>query len=396
MLQYAKDNPDEDKEEVIAVPPQELQAVDNKIPEMSDAEMEQMIAEAEKRDCEFLSTLPLASKQRVADPEGVKRSQANQPPGQAKFVKFDHTETEEKKPKQSRTSGMFSPTLAGDLVSSPSASASSPSTATGYVRRIVDEVELYDEDECEEEIPLETWDWDVNDQLLGGDFADYEISSEDKGKRGFFNEDAGPPQVSAEELAYLDKQAMYAELERWRQLEAISDVQAEVDVSEAAHLDTKLVRDWRFRQGCWIRRVRMVAREFRGQSASKDEPFSPTTPWVLVKVLMVISMVKGLMMSALDVSDAFLQVWQKENVVVSVPNWVRVAAKDISLMFWQLRKCLPGQRNAATRCNDHLTQLLEELNFTHMQGTIFRHKEKEIYISAHIDDFTVGGKQRRH
>ena len=111
---------------------------------------------------------------------------------------------------------------------------------------------------------------------------------------------------------------------------------------------------------------------------------------------MVISMVKGLMMSALDVSDAFLQVWQKENVVVSVPNWVRVAAKDISLMFWQLRKCLPGQRNAATRCNDHLTQLLEELNFTHMQGTIFRHKEKEIYISAHIDDFTVGGKQRRH
>ena len=87
--------------------------------------------------------------------------------------------------------------------------------------------------------------------------------------------------------------------------------------------------------------------------------------------LHVISLVQKLMMSALDVSDAFLQVWQKENVVVSVPNWVRVAANDISLMFWQLRKCLPGQRNAATRWNDHLTQLLEELNFVHMQRTIF-------------------------
>ena len=169
-------------------------------------------------------------------------------------MKFDHTETEEKKAKQSRTSGMFSPAFAGDLVSSPSASASSPPTATGHVRRIVDEVELHDEHESEEEAPLETWDWDVNDRLLEGDFADYEISSADKGRSGFFNEDTGPPEVSAEELAYLDKQAMYAELERLRRLEVISGVQAEVDVSEAMRLDTKLVRDWRFRQGCWTRR----------------------------------------------------------------------------------------------------------------------------------------------
>ena len=138
----------------------------------------------------------------------------------------------------------------------------------------------------------------------------------------------------------------------------------------------------------------MVAREFRGQSASTEETFSPTTPLVLVKVLMVISLVRNLLMSALDVSDAFLQVWQKENVVVSVPNWVRMAASDPSLVFWQLRKCLPGQRNAATRWNDHLTQLLEELNFTHMQGTIFRHREREIFISAHIDDlFLVANKE---
>ena len=162
-----------------------------------------------------------------------------------------------------------------------------------------------------------------------------------------------------------------------------------MDVSQAVHLDAKLVRDWRFRQGCWIRRARMMARELRGQSASTDETFSPTTPLVLVKVLMVISVVRGLMMSALDVSDAFLQVWQKEKKVVSVPNWVRVAANDLSLKFWQLRKCLPAQRNAATRWNDHLTQVLDELAFTHMQGTIFRHRDKEIFISAHIDDLLL-------
>jgi len=49
----------------------------------------------------------------------------------------------------------------------------------------------------------------------------------------------------------------------------------------------------------------MVAREFRGRSASTEETFSSTTPLMMVKVLMVISLVKGLLMSTLDVSDVF-------------------------------------------------------------------------------------------
>ena len=49
----------------------------------------------------------------------------------------------------------------------------------------------------------------------------------------------------------------------------------------------------------------MVAREFRGRSVSTEETFSSTTPLMMVKVLMVISLVKGLLMSTLDVSDVF-------------------------------------------------------------------------------------------
>ena len=226
VIKYAKNHLDENKEEAgePLLPRQELQAVDNQLPEISDAEFEGMIAEAAKRDRERELALPMVSKQRVADPEGVKRPTGNQPSTQAKFVKFDHTKSEEQKAKHSRTGGMFSPTFAGHKISSPTAATSSPSTTTGHVRRITEEIELYDEDEIEEKIPLETWDWDVNDQLLDGDFSEHEISEVDKAKRGFHNENAGPPQVSAGELAYLDKQAMYAELERLRQLEVISDV----------------------------------------------------------------------------------------------------------------------------------------------------------------------------
>ena len=94
-------------------------------------------------------------------------------------------------------------------------------------------------------------------------------------------------------------------------------------------------------------------------------------------------------MSALDVSDAFLQVLQREDVVVSVPNSVRMAAGNANLLFWQLLKCLPGQRNAATQGNEHLTNLLNDLNFEHMQGTLFRHRERDIFLSAHIDDLLL-------
>ena len=35
-------------------------------------------------------------------------------------------------------------------------------------------IEVYEEDEPEIEVPLESWDWDVNDQLLDGDYGQYE------------------------------------------------------------------------------------------------------------------------------------------------------------------------------------------------------------------------------
>lgn len=49
----------------------------------------------------------------------------------------------------------------------------------------MDKIELYDEDEIAEGVPLESWDWDVNDQLLEGDFSQHEIGKEEKSKTWF-------------------------------------------------------------------------------------------------------------------------------------------------------------------------------------------------------------------
>ena len=123
--------------------------------------------------------------------EAAKRSGEKASGSQAKIVKFDHTEVEQQRSKQPRTE-MFSPTFAGEISSSPASSAS------GHVRLVMEEIELYEEDEPGEMVPLESWDWDVNDQLLDGDFSQHALGDEEKRKRGFHNEDAGPPEVSPE------------------------------------------------------------------------------------------------------------------------------------------------------------------------------------------------------
>ena len=53
-----------------------------------DDEFQQMIDDAVKRDRESYATLPMATRQKMFDPEGVKRS-GEQSSNQAKFVKFD-------------------------------------------------------------------------------------------------------------------------------------------------------------------------------------------------------------------------------------------------------------------------------------------------------------------
>ena len=48
--------------------------------------------------------------------------------------------------------------------------------------------------------------------------------------------------------------------------------------------------------------------------------------------------------------DAFLTVAEVERVLIQVPSWVHNVMQ--APLFWILKKCLPGQRNAAMRWSD--------------------------------------------
>ena len=209
------------------------------------------------------------------------------------------------------------------------------------------------------------------------------ISYDEKLKRGFMNESAGPPKVSDEELRGLEEEALVVELDRLKGQEVISDATGD-DCEEAMQLDTQVVFDWRFRDGMWTRRARMVAREFRSDKTN-EETFAPTTPIAVVKLLLAMSSILNCCVSVMDVSGAFLQVRQQEKVIVLVPQWVQNIL-GTGIKFWKLMKCLPGQRNAALRWNEPFTAMRNEFDFEPFQGgTIFKHKYLQQFLSVHIE-----------
>ena len=392
VLKYAQENPREDlDEDADPVETSEEGGASGNPPIVQAEDQAMFEAEVQKRDKRAAgeTKLPIPLRQRVAEAEAEasKRAQHAGEEGQAKFVRFDpDAPVVEPSPKQQKTS-LYSPVYAGDLPGSPGASSTSR-----HVRRVVEELELYDEDELEVKAMDEPWDWEQCESQW--DFMDNEvlISDEEMRKRGFYDEGAGPPTVSDQELTGLDQAAMKDELERLKKLDVIEDAGDDLLVEEAMTLDTRLVRDWRFRDGRWKRRARLVAREFRAGDASNAETFSPTTPLSVVKMLIVLSLVHGLAIASIDVGDAFLQVPQSSLVLIEIPLWaLGQAAHGQQKKFWALKRCLPGHRVAASEWNKFFTEVCERHCYDSFQGTIFRHKKVRAFLSSHIDDLLVVG-----
>ena len=118
-------------------------------------------------------------------------------------------------------------------------------------------------------------------------------------------------------------------------------------------LSAKFVRTWRKKtrkeydsagnlvsEGpAWMRRSRLVAREFNWLE-SREDTFSPATSSAVVKLLPALAMSDGFIPNAvlgtLDISDAFLQVPQ------SLPRAVTINGCSHNIL-----RCLPGQRDAS-------------------------------------------------
>ena len=97
----------------------------------------------------------------------------------------------------------------------------------------------------------------------------------------------GPPKLEDHELEAVDRQSRKTEIERLMEMKVLKPISEDQATSgNYKHLSTKIVYDWRHRDGQWKRRGRLVAREFRWLTDyDLAALFSPTGVASTVKLL---------------------------------------------------------------------------------------------------------------
>ena len=94
-----------------------------------------------------------------------------------------------------------------------------PPTFVGQVRQVIEDVEIYVDEEEEVE-------WQIEDEI---DLTEY-------------SEKDGPPEVSKEQLEELDKEAMLKEVAKLKEMNVIGSIPPEMSVDDALQLDTSCHR----------------------------------------------------------------------------------------------------------------------------------------------------------
>eukprot|EP00435_Cladocopium_sp_Y103_P052087 s508_g16.t1 len=109
-------------------------------------------------------------------------------------------------------------------------------------------------------------------------------------------------------------------------------------------------------------------------------------------MLLTFALIYNLAITALDVKDAFLMVPQLEIMYVKIPMWIRRWTGNPHT-HWLLKRCLPGQRNAALRWHQHIGGLCEQAELEAFPGapTVLRHKDisRKVFVNIHVDDILL-------
>ena len=196
------------------------------------------------------------------------------------------------------------------------------------------------------------WIEDVS-HALENDLVNYEVLD--------FDGDS-PPSLSPEELSELDLESDKVEVERLVGMGVLRAVKPEEDISKFEFLTTKVVHDWRKRPS-WVRRSRLVAREFRTWSPWSQELFAPASSLAVVHGLMAYAQAKGLEIVTLDVKDAYLNVPQRNPVIIEVDGRL-FGEPEKGQIPYILERLLPGQRIAASEWFQYMKDLLSEAGMT--------------------------------
>ena len=196
------------------------------------------------------------------------------------------------------------------------------------------------------------------------------------------------------ELEDIEPDAMKIEVQKLTEMGVVQVLDEQDMDPSGKFIDLKEAYDWRFREGRWKRRCRIVAREFR-TGPTTDETFSPTSSYSVVRLFLFCHLFFGWKVASLDISDAYLTVTQKEVCYVKISDWMKELLQLPESSLWQLKRVLPGQRNGAQRWFHDFSRHLQALGFVSCiaMPSVLKHQSRKLAINIHVDDELVVGEK---
>ena len=204
--------------------------------------------------------------------------------------------------------------------------------------------------------------------------------------------------MPADELQRLDAIADQVEIQRLTGLEVLQHDKLPGDCKS---LSTRFVRTWRQKkneagEAIWLRRSRLVAREYAWLQPDREALFSPATSNVASRILPICFLSlrehSDAIMASLDVKDAFLTVQQE------VPT--RVVLKDAAgnSVTHSLGRVLPGQRDGSLLWYKDLAKFVKEcpleMEECEAYPSILRSKKGDCFLMIHVDDLLIVGSRK--
>ena len=276
------------------------------------------------------STEPSPTRMRLEEPPAVVEERPEKVPKVSKVVKLPEPGFTDSEAEEWRANVRIR-TLSDD---DPMSASSTSSEFRARIRRVcslksVRDVERFLKKEelkynDDEEVDIEEFNGleaEIEDEEeIVEDYEDEEMTSEDVPTWSHDLEE-GPPKLEEHELEAVDRQSRKTEIERLMEMKVLKPISEDQATSgNYKHLSTKIVYDWRHRDGQWKRRGRLVAREFRWLTDyDLAALFSPTGVASTVKLLSALFVsTDSYSLGSIDIGDAYLQVEQDEPTIVEV------------------------------------------------------------------------------
>ena len=201
-----------------------------------------------------------------------------------------------------------------------------------------------------------------------------------------------PPELSPDELTEVENQAAELEIKRLIGMGVLRAPRGGEDLSSTPTLTTRLVCDWRVREGTWQRRARLVARDFNWLDPNRSDTFAPTGTQSTMRLVPALSQLKQWKMMVADVKDAYLNCEQPKNVKVVLG--ADLASRLGVAREWMLGKVLPGQREGAALWFNTLKATLKEGDLLQCAEapTVWTNREKTLALMIHVDDMVMTGE----